>query len=163
MNPRPHPKCIEQLPENWACRRYNFLRQVADEVSSELLTSGEAAQLLFARLDVAKRVLRTSRRRVIIDRSLSGSKQAYACPVEVLPEPPAPSSILSRLNRSWVFPPIVPPKPDIHRLGTRLDEVLDNLRETKRSNLLPTKSWICWLVLQGCRGLAQRKYYSTKR
>src|SRR6202035_387042 len=118
-------------------RRYDSLLEMAEEFAPELLTPEEGFLILFARSDIAKRVINRARRRRVADRLRSNSKIFHVNTGKSLELPPPPSSILSRLNRGAVYPPLVQPELPIEGVGMSLPEIIAAVRQAKASGIPP--------------------------
>ena len=101
-------------------RRKLFLMQVSKEIPVEIFTPSEAAQLLAADLRSVKPVVRAAKRRYQVAQYQShcaGTDQGLGPTTP----PSRPFHILSRLNSSTVYPPIIPKQIDTDTLG--LDQI----------------------------------------
>jgi hypothetical protein len=89
-------------------RRQKFLSTVLARFSPESLFPDEATALLFGRLETARRTAEAVTLRLLVNEF---GVQSISCPASSEKEgiiAPRPNCTLSRLNRSRVFPPLVP-------------------------------------------------------
>jgi hypothetical protein len=115
----------KDLPR-WPLARFHFLVAPGGEISGESFSPLEMAVFLFGRGEWAKRILRKVWLRARLERT---GKLAlpYRLKPPGLPAPPRPPHVISRLNRSWVFPPLLLPEATIP--SARWFDVLRFVRE----------------------------------
>ena len=128
-------------------RRQNFFTQIGPTLVPEHLSSQEASDLLFGSLIEAKRVVRNAQRRQVTA-SVEGCYLPATINNEELPLATRPARILSRLNRSSVFPPLLAEGIEIE--GLKVDEILTALRSHQDApapsllDALATASGLSW-------------------
>src|SRR4051794_6857368 len=92
--------------------RIDLLMKVAGEVSGESFSPVEMAAFLFGRWELAWRILGRVWLRERVERT-GVLALPYRPPRKNLPTLPRPAAVLSRLNRSRVFPPLLTPEADL--------------------------------------------------
>jgi hypothetical protein len=103
-------------------RRQKFLAKALVSVAPEIFSPEEATDLLFASLASAKRALRCAERRQVV---APADQRCLPPPVqnsENLPAVSQPVRVLSRLNRSSIFPPLVSDEIEVEALS--VNEIL---------------------------------------
>jgi hypothetical protein len=136
-------------PPDTARGREIFLSEVAATIPPDFLAPSDALHVLFSNVDVCRRVLREVHRRAWVSGLLSPSPVLLK---SNLPPPSPPVSILSRLNRSRVFPDLVPAHLELDCIGPSLVELLDVVRKEKAKgaaphellDLLASRSHLSW-------------------
>jgi hypothetical protein len=109
-----------------------FIHQVVAEVPPGFLYPEQAAGILFGRLETARRAVEKARLEYLMRACREYSRPLPRGENKNLELPPIPSHVISRLNRSKVFPPILSPdQPAI----AKLSELYDTVREAYRLEL----------------------------
>lgn len=125
-------------PSDPHLQRHNLSRKIIDRLSAQSLTRFEAFIVLFGRLDTVKRVLAKAQRRFIADGLRLGFKIADLAATDGRQAPPAPpASSLSYLNRSTIYPTLVPAEPSVIAVGLSLPEITAAVREAKANGVPP--------------------------
>lgn len=134
-----------------ARRRQRFLANALVTVASEIFSPEEATDLLFGSLANAKRALRCAERRQVV---AAADERCLPPPVqnsENLPAASQPVPVLSRLNRSSIFPPLVSDEIEVDALS--VNEILATFQlkyqDTPAHRLLDafaTASGLSWEV-----------------
>jgi hypothetical protein len=132
-------------------RRQKFLAKELVTVAPEIFSPEEATDLLFGSLASAKRALRCAERRQVVAPADEHCLPRSVQNSENLPAAPQPVRVLSRLNRSSIFPPLVSDEIEIDALG--VNEILATLhlkyQDTPAHRLLDsfaTASGLSWEV-----------------
>ena len=95
-------------------RRQKFLAKATVSVAPEIFSPEEATDLLFGSLTSAKRALRCAERRQVVAPADELCAPPPAQNSENLPAASQPVRVLSRLNRSSIFPPLVSDEVEVH-------------------------------------------------
>jgi hypothetical protein len=106
-------------------RRTKFLLDVATTVQPELFLPEESIDLLWGPLNAAKRIVKAAERRQLLTKSQTKFISANSQPDENLSTAARSTRVLSRLNRSTVFPPLVAKEVTIEALS--VNEILATL------------------------------------
>lgn len=124
--------------QNWrharrrrAKRRREFVRSAVTEIRADSFTDEEAADLLFSDLRSAKRAAARAARRQLTARAQPSDQRRAGAGGGPPANIPRPQRQLSRLNRTRVFPPLVPPLVDV--LATRAVSVVELLKHCGRN------------------------------
>jgi hypothetical protein len=112
-------------------RRQEFLTKVGPTLVPENLSPEEATDFLFGSLAQAKRVARRAERRQTVASAEGCSLPGPIQNSENLPSVPRPARVLSRLNRSSIFPPLAADEIAIEAL--KINEILAAL-QSKHQN-----------------------------
>lgn len=133
-------------------RRQRFVEQAFAIVAPEFFLPYEAIEILFGPLPVAKRALRRAARRQSV---IAPSEHLLPRAIQNRPEfpqAPRPVRVLSRLNRSGIFPPLVPS--EIHLKALSVHELLTTLRlryrESAPHHLLDALATASGLLWENC-------------
>jgi hypothetical protein len=130
-------------------RREKFLTRVGPTLIPENLSAEEATDFLFGSLTQAKRVVRSAERRQTV-----ASAEGYYLPGPMpnpgdLPSAARPARVLSRLNRSAIFPPLLAEEIKIE--AQKLSEILVALESEHQNapahcllDALATASGLSW-------------------
>ena len=129
--------------------RAEVLRELTKEIPPEFFSPAEAAAIVFGRLELASRVARRVRLRLLVETMRIAAPDCHHRGAHAA-APARPMACLSRLNRSCVFPPLLLPTP---RLPTvKLNDILQVVRRAHRQgtawprllDLLCTSSGVSW-------------------
>jgi hypothetical protein len=112
-------------------RRQEFLTKVGPTLVPENFSPKEATDFLFGSLAQAKRVARRAERRQTVASAEGCSLPGPIQYSENLPSAPRPARVLSRLNRSSIFPPLAADEIAIEAL--KINEILAAL-QSKHQN-----------------------------
>lgn len=108
------------------CRRRRFVEQAMATIAPDIFLPEEAVDLFFGPLTDAKRAVKRAGRRQLVTAAgeyfLEPAIQTGKGP----PSAPRPVHVISRLNGSAIFPPLVPSQ--IHLAAISVDEILAALR-----------------------------------
>lgn len=124
--PQLHRGKRKRIPGDRLGRNQEFLREVAAEFTPEVFLPEEAAAILFGRLETGKRVIKGARLRLLMNQSETHSLPPLPRQEAEGLALPRPVCTLSRLNRSKVFPPLLPPW--ITGQKVRFTEILELVR-----------------------------------
>ncbi len=133
--------------EQRSIRRQNVVLRAIETVCPEVFSSKEVLRLLFGTLQQAERALRRAQdRQRVISADERFARDSVIQDGPELPALPRPRQFLSYLNRSRVFPPLVPAK--IETGCDSIAEVLTILRRDFPSHILldalATRSGLSW-------------------
>ena len=150
--PQLHSGKRKRIPGDRLGRHQEFLREVAAEFTPEVFLPEEAAAILFGRLETGKRVIKGARLRLLMNKSETHSLPPLPRQEAEGLALPRPVCTLSRLNRTKVFPPLLPPSIKVQTL--RFTEILDLVRahslrgapSHRLLDLLVAGSGLSWLT-----------------
>ncbi len=132
-------------------RRKKFLAKALVSVAPEIFSPEEATDLLFGSLASAKRALRCAERRQVVAPADELCAPPSVQNPQNVPAAPRPLRVLSRLNRSSIFPPLVPDEIEVDALS--VNEILATMQlkyqDTPAHRLLDafaTASGLSWEV-----------------
>jgi hypothetical protein len=126
------PNKEQSLKKRRLKRRKEFLEQALASIAPGLLDPGETVNLLIGSPARARATLKRAKRRLLLVKVEAGlarkTNEVCSCKFAA----PRPTRVLSRLNRSPIFPPVVPEEFDIkwHSLA----EVLSSLKLAHRNS-----------------------------
>jgi hypothetical protein len=130
-------------------RRQQFLTQFGPTLAPENLSGEEATDFLFGSLTQAKRVVRSAERRQAVASAEGCYLPAPMPDPEDLPLAARPARVLSRLNRSLIFPPLLADQIKIDAL--KVSEILAALESEHQNapahcllDALATASGLSW-------------------
>jgi hypothetical protein len=132
-------------------RRREFLAKACRTVAAGFFSPEEATDFLFGPLVDARRALRRAERRQAVasaeDRWLPPATQNAGD----LPSAPRPRRLLSRLNRSSIFPPLVPDAVEIealsvHDIVATLQSSYQGATDPQLLDALATASGLSWAL-----------------
>ena len=112
-----------------------FLIKLANEVSPELLTEEESLKVLAGRVETLKRILINVRRRMLLTGGASEPRLSSPSAVGTKPAPSRPVPVLSYLNRSKVYPPLLPPEYGISEVS--FSKTLEQVEQRKAQDTPP--------------------------
>ena len=127
------PKKEQSLKNRRLKRRKEFLEQALATVAPGLLDPGETVNLLIGSPARARATLKPAKRRLLLGKVEAGlatrkTNEVWSCKFAA----PRPTRVLSRLNSSPTFPPVVPEEIDIE--WHSLAEVLSSLKLAHRNS-----------------------------
>ena len=133
----------------FSAARRQFLHALAAEVPEDFFSPEEAVILLVGRMDTARRCAGKVRLRMLVEKA-GITALPYHPSAQGLPAPPPPVPLLSRLNRSKVFPPLL--RPDAMLPTVQLSQILEVVRSARETgapwprllDVLVTSSGVNW-------------------
>jgi hypothetical protein len=131
--------------------RIDLLLPLAGEISGESFSPTEAAAFCFGRRELARRILRRVWLRARVEKS-GILALGYRPQEQNLPARPRPAPVLSKLNRSPVFPPLV--LPEATHPSVQFFEILEIVRQAhvegqswpRLLDVLVTSAGVDWLT-----------------